>query len=143
MADDAPVDLEALVPLLNDYLNAAGWPEARRVLERHPQLLTDVLDEPLMAAVANLRTQGNVDAVERIEWRAWLLARSREVGVDLAYAEFVERLARYPVPEAARPRFEAADDRLEVFERTGDLGGRSTLPSRHMSSSYGTRRPWG
>jgi hypothetical protein len=58
LADDTPVDLEALVPLLNDYLNAAGWPEARRVLKRHPQLLTDALDEPLTAAVANLRTRG-------------------------------------------------------------------------------------
>jgi hypothetical protein len=34
MADDAPVDLEALVPLLNDYLDAAGWPEARRLEAR-------------------------------------------------------------------------------------------------------------
>jgi hypothetical protein len=31
-----------------------------------------------------------------------LLTGSREVGVDAAYAEFLERLARYPVPEAAK-----------------------------------------
>ena len=77
----------ALAQALQDFIQAPTWDESRRVLEEHPELLTDEADSLLTQLANAARAQGDEDAVRLFEEHRALLRRSRQVGVAQAFAE--------------------------------------------------------
>ena len=83
----APVDLQHLQELLEQFLDTRSASEARSLLERDAALLSDeclfLLDQTLVAA----RAGGDARAVFLFHERRGILQRCREVGVTAAFEE--------------------------------------------------------
>jgi len=77
-------DLERLVQTLLTFIQARTWPESRRVVEQHPELLTPAADDLLAQLAAAQDDEGARQLVE--EHRA-LLRRCRQVDVAQAFEE--------------------------------------------------------
>jgi hypothetical protein len=75
--------------LLMAFIQARTWDESRRILEAHPELLSDEADALLGRLIEAARAQGDEDARRALEERRALLRRCREVGVEQAFAEKV------------------------------------------------------
>jgi hypothetical protein len=69
--------------LLQDFVRTDTWPEARSMLERHPELLSD----DAAKIMANARVRDNPSIVSNFEAHRAFLWRCQEVGIDLAFAE--------------------------------------------------------
>ena len=83
-------DLEHLLTLLQQFLQAPTWPDSRHIVETHPELLTDDAD----ALLGQLReAQETEDVRQTIQDHSALLRRCREVGVDAAFAEKTDNAA--------------------------------------------------
>jgi len=72
---------------LHQFINADTWAETRRIVEAHPELLTDAADALLGRLVDAAREEGDEEAVRLLEEHRALLRRCREVGVERAFAE--------------------------------------------------------
>ncbi len=75
--------MEGLEPLVA-FLQARTWLESRRVVEEHPQLLSDEADALLGQLIA---AEENADVRRYLEEHRALLRRCREVGVERAFRE--------------------------------------------------------
>ncbi len=80
-------DPRQLLRAIEAFIQADTWDGSRRVVEQHPELLTDEAEEVLAQLVRLARAQGNEDAVQIFEEHRALLRRCREVGVARAFAE--------------------------------------------------------
>jgi tetratricopeptide (TPR) repeat protein len=77
-------DSQAILAALQEFVNARTWSESRRVVEAHPELLTDEADRLL--ALLLEQYQDNAEAVRILEEHRVLLRRCREVGIGEAFA---------------------------------------------------------
>ncbi len=87
MIQDMPEVAEpiALEQPLRQFIDASTWNESRRILEQHPELLSEDADHILVLLMYESLVHG--DPVDLIEMHRNLLLRCREVGVEQAFAE--------------------------------------------------------
>jgi len=76
-----------LVQTLFAFIQAETWEESRRILEAHPELLTDEADAVLGRLIDTAQAQGDETALRIFERHRTLLRRCREVGIPRAFAE--------------------------------------------------------
>ncbi|MCB9137703.1 MAG: tetratricopeptide repeat protein [Caldilineaceae bacterium] len=104
---------EAVPPLLqalNDFIRADSWPESRRIVQEHPDLLSDQADGLLVQAVDRAGTDGNEQAATIYAEHLALLRRCRAVGVEEAFAEKMggrDEADSGEIPPELRPLLEA------------------------------------
>lgn len=87
LCDEARQELPPLLQAIQAFVRADTWAASRRVVERHPELLSDetlALFERLIAAA---RAQGDTDAGRILVEHRDLLRRCRTVGAAQAFAE--------------------------------------------------------
>jgi hypothetical protein len=82
LREDPEAALRALTRTLEEFIGARTWDESRRILEAHPELLTDEADALLGQWIAAAQAQGRILEEHRV-----LLRRCREVGIPRAFAE--------------------------------------------------------
>ena len=75
---------QQIMQTLVDLIQAPTWEESKRILESHPELLQPEIDVTLQEWAMQ---QENESARESIEEYRVLLARCRDMGVDVAFAE--------------------------------------------------------
>ena len=75
-----------LLQALQGFLQARTWDTSRRILEQHPELLTDETHDLLRQL---MEAQEDRDTLRYLEERRALLRRCREVGIEAAFAEHV------------------------------------------------------
>ncbi len=108
LGDDPEGALRQLTAALQQFLQADTWADSRRVLEAHPELLSDATEALLEGWIRAARAQGDEEAWRSLERRRELLRRCREVGVEEAFAEWTEAGDRQD-PAVARLLDEAGD----------------------------------
>ena len=86
-ADPEAAEAALLVPTLQAFIQAETWGESRRILEAHPELLSDEADALLGELITAAQAQGDEDARRVFEEHRALLRRCREVGIEQAFAE--------------------------------------------------------
>ncbi len=79
-------DSEHLLTLLQQFIQAPTWVDSRRVVEIHPELLTDDADALITQLAA---TQNNDSARQIVLDYHTLLCHCRDVGIEAAFAEKV------------------------------------------------------
>jgi tetratricopeptide (TPR) repeat protein len=89
--EPAPPDPEPLLQAILAFVRARTWSESRRVVEERPELLSDAADALLGQLIA---AQEDADVRRYLEEHRALLRRCREVGVERAFREKTEALAR-------------------------------------------------
>jgi hypothetical protein len=89
--EPAPPDPELLLQAILAFVRARTWSESRRVVEERPELLSDAADALLGQLIA---AQEDADVRRYLEEHRALLRRCREVGVERAFREKMEALAR-------------------------------------------------
>ena len=87
LREDPEAALRALTQTLEEFIRARTWDESRRILEAHPELLTDEADAMLGRLIDAAQAQGDEAAIRIFERHRALLRRCREVGVEEAFAE--------------------------------------------------------
>jgi tetratricopeptide (TPR) repeat protein len=80
-------DQDQLVLLIRQFVEAETWPESKRILLRHPELLSDEAEEVLAGLIAS---QSTLQGVQLLVQVSDLLARCRSEGVDVAFAPLME-----------------------------------------------------
>ncbi len=76
-----------LLPLIEQFIQAETWDQTRRVVEQHPELLSDEADRLMATLIEAARVQGDDQAVQMFDEHRNLLRRCREAGVARAFAE--------------------------------------------------------
>ena len=124
---------EQFLQTLKAFTTAYSFAEARRILEAHPELLSDEADTMLGELIQFTRRQGDNRVVRLFEERRALLRRCREVGVTQAFAEREKRVNSLakglhafimaPTPSKARCVLEAHPELLsdEADAMLGEL----------------------
>lgn len=77
-------DPGSIFAAFQEFITAPNWADSRRVLEQHPELLSDQADA-LLEQLA--QAQENPQLRQMVEEHHALLRRCREVGVQLAFAQ--------------------------------------------------------
>ena len=106
-----------LLETLLSFVQAKTWPESRRIVEEHPELLGDEADA-LLAQL--LDAQENDGACRAVEEHRTLLRRCRETGIAAAFAEKTGA-AGPPVSEALYPLLQQAQAGEQHYLQTNDL----------------------
>ncbi|MDI7276572.1 MAG: hypothetical protein QME94_11380, partial [Anaerolineae bacterium] len=91
--------VERLPEVLEQFVNTDDWEQARRVVAENRELLSDQALALLRESVEDYRAVDRDDVADYLEAHEDVLQRSREVGVDQAFAEAESRAA-----EAERER---------------------------------------
>jgi CHAT domain-containing protein len=100
------------------FIQANSWSESQRIVEQHPELLTEEADGRLAQLV---EVQETDDARRKVEQHRSLLHRCREVGTERAFAERFDVTSNgFPVPEQFRPYYHQAKRAEQRYRRTGD-----------------------
>lgn len=84
---EAPVDLMHLSQLLEAFMGAKTPGDGRRMLEQHPELVSDDVWWITDRLLESGRDTGNVEMVYVLHERRRVLQRCREVGVAAALRE--------------------------------------------------------
>ena len=87
LREDPEAAPRALTRTLEEFIGARTWEESRRILEAHPELLTDEADALLGQWIAAAQARGDEEARRILEEHRVLLRRCREVGIEEAFAE--------------------------------------------------------
>jgi N-acetylglucosamine kinase-like BadF-type ATPase len=87
LREDPEAALRALTQTLEEFIRARTWDESRRILEAHPELLTDEADAMLGRLIDAAQAQGDEAAIRIFERHRALLRRCREAGIEEAFAE--------------------------------------------------------
>jgi len=87
LREDPEAALRALTRTLEEFIGARTWEESRRILEAHPELLTDEADAMLGRLIDAAQAQGDEAAIRIFERHRALLRRCREAGIEEAFAE--------------------------------------------------------
>jgi tetratricopeptide (TPR) repeat protein len=115
---------QQIMQALIDLIQAPTWEESKSILESHPELLQPDIDVTLQEWAMQ---QENESASESIEEYRLLLARCRDMGIDVAFAE----LQGEKSPDAA---FATALNRIcgevVVTLRAGDAGRQKVLATQ-------------
>jgi len=112
-----PSDPEQLKQALLALIQAETWEESRRILESHPELLTDEADAVLRQLIDTARAHGDEAALRIFERHRALLRRCREVGIEQAFAE----LSGPSIPPEFQADFHRAQEGEDRYRQTGDL----------------------
>ena len=80
-------DPRQLLETIFAFIQAETWAESRRIVEAHPELLSDEADGLLGQLADAARAQGDENARRVFDEHRALLRRCREVGVERAFAE--------------------------------------------------------
>jgi hypothetical protein len=81
------LDSVQLFDIIQAFIQADTWAASQRVIEAHPELLSDEADQLLSQLVTVARQQGDGQAEGAFTEHRQLLARCRQVGVEAAFAE--------------------------------------------------------
>ncbi|MDH4137867.1 MAG: hypothetical protein OEW09_14290 [Anaerolineae bacterium] len=81
------LDLAQLFDVIQTFIQADTWAASQRIIEAHPELLSDETDQLLSQLVAIARQQGDAQAEGAFTEHRQLLAHCRQVGVEAAFAE--------------------------------------------------------
>ena len=76
-----------VVEVVDRFVETKTWPEARRLVEAHPELLSDEADEVLTEMMAFAMESGDREGRSVLREHRSVLRRSRKVGVRRAFAE--------------------------------------------------------
>ncbi|NIO71182.1 MAG: hypothetical protein GTN71_19655 [Anaerolineae bacterium] len=90
------MDSVQLFDIIQALIQADTWAASQRVIEAHPELLSDEADQLLGQLVAIARQQGDAQAEGAFTEHRQLLARCRQVGVEAAFAERAMEGAEVP-----------------------------------------------
>ncbi|MBX2998891.1 MAG: hypothetical protein KF893_10310, partial [Caldilineaceae bacterium] len=85
--EESGEELPPLLWLLNDFVSADSWDESQRIVEAHPDLLTDEAVEMLDQLAAAARAQGDAGHEQLFGEHRDLLRRCQQAGVARAFAE--------------------------------------------------------
>ena len=80
-------EIAPLLQTLQNFIQADTWDDSRRIVEAHPELLSDEADALLGQLVQAAQAQGDEDARRILEEHRALLRRCREAGIARAFAE--------------------------------------------------------
>jgi hypothetical protein len=97
---------EQLLETISAFIQAKTWDEKRRIVEQHPELLTDEADALLGQLITAAQEQGNENTRQLVEQHRTLLHRCREMGTAQAFRE-KNGAAADDIPEELRPLLEA------------------------------------
>lgn len=137
--EDAASDEASLTGLVQRFVQADTWPESQRMVETHPELLSEVADAALADLIDRAGAAGDADAVRVFEEHRALLQRCREAGVARAFAEktlppeALEHAAAVGMsPELAEALAELAETGIEINspDDTQTRAGRPVRPAR-------------
>jgi hypothetical protein len=81
------MDSVQLFDVIQAFVQAETWAVSQRIIEAHPELLSDEADQLLGRLVAVARQQGDAQAEGAFTEHRQLLARCRQVGVEAAFVE--------------------------------------------------------
>ncbi len=81
------LDSVQLFDVIQAFIQAETWAASRRIIEAHPELLSDEADQLLGRLVALARQQGEAQAEGAFTEHRQLLGHCRQVGVEAAFAE--------------------------------------------------------
>ena len=81
------LDSVPLFDVIQAFIQADTWAASQRIIEAHPELLSDEADQLLGQLVAVARQQGDAQAESAFNEHRQLLARCRQVGAETAFAE--------------------------------------------------------
>ena len=81
------LDAVQLFDVIQAFIQADTWAASQRIIEAHPELLSNEADRLLGQLVAVARQQGDTQAEDTFSEYCQLLARFRQVGVEAAFAE--------------------------------------------------------
>jgi hypothetical protein len=117
---DTPLhpDPQQLLQAFVDFVQATSWPQSKRILEQHLELLGDEVDAILSQLAAAQESKGAHDLVEA--HRA-LLQRCRSMGVEAAFAE-IERASQPAIPVEFQEDLHQAKEAEQRYENTGERG---------------------
>jgi hypothetical protein len=90
------LDSVALFDIIRAFMQADTWAVSQRIIEAHPELLSEEADQLLGQLVAIARQQDDAQAEGVFSEHRQLLARCRQVGVDTAFAERVMEGSEIP-----------------------------------------------
>jgi hypothetical protein len=90
------LDSVALFDIIRAFMQADTWAVSQRIIEAHPELLSEEADQLLGQLVAIARQQDDAQAEGAFSEHRQLLARCRQVGVDTAFAERVMEGSEIP-----------------------------------------------
>jgi succinate dehydrogenase flavin-adding protein (antitoxin of CptAB toxin-antitoxin module) len=107
-----------LVKTLLALIQAETWEESRRILESHPELLTDEADAVLGRFIDTAQARGDEAALRIFERHRALLRRCREVGIEQAFAELS---GGPPIPPEFQADFRRAQEGEDRYRQTSDL----------------------
>ena len=110
-----------LFRVLSQFVEAETWGGSRRVVEEHPELLSDDADLLLGQLAERARSRDDARAVGLFDEHRTLLRRCREVGVRQAFTERVEADGP-PVPEEFREALRRAQEAQHRYRQVGDRG---------------------
>lgn len=83
---------DPLQAALSAFINAADWPESRRVLEAQTTLLlSDAADERLTAEIDAVRQAGNAEVAELLGIHREILRQCRRRGLPAVFADLAEQ----------------------------------------------------
>jgi|GEM_PF-2476971 len=107
-----------LVKTIFAFIQAETLEESRRILEAHPELLTDEADAMLGRLIDTAQAQGDEAALRIFERHRALLRRCREVGIPRAFAELS---GGPPIPPEFQADIRRAQEGEDRYRQTGDL----------------------
>lgn len=81
------MDSVQLSHVIQTFIQADTWAASQRIIEAHPELLSDEADQLLGQLVSIARQQGDAQAEGTFSEHRQLLARCRQMGVEAAFAE--------------------------------------------------------
>jgi flagellar biosynthesis/type III secretory pathway protein FliH len=81
------LDSVQLFDVIQALIQADTWAASQRIIEAHPELLSDEADRLLGQLVAAARQQDDAQAEGAFTEYRQLLARCRQMGVEAAFAE--------------------------------------------------------
>ena len=81
------MDSVQLFDIIQALIQADTWAASQRIIEAHPELLSDEADQLLGQLVAIARQQDDAQAEGAFTEYRQLLARCRQMGVEAAFAE--------------------------------------------------------
>lgn len=77
---------QALLEALDAFTSAASWRQAKRVVEMHPELLSEKVDALLRALIARQKDRRIIRALRA---HREMLARCRSEGIEAAFADYL------------------------------------------------------
>ena len=86
LAEAAQQAMPPLLQTIQEFIRAESWAESQRILEQHPELLSDQADALLGQLLDAARAQNDEGAERILGEHRTLLRRCREVGIAQAFA---------------------------------------------------------